>query len=128
MSNSTLKRNVGIAGVSALASSATLVCCVLPAVLVSIGAGTTLVSLIGQFPQLIWLSQHKGWVFGLAGASLLASACVLYWQQGLPCPADPIAGRQCARLRRISTWMFGFALSVFLLGAGFAFVLPRLNA
>jgi hypothetical protein len=124
MSNSALKRNVGITSVSALASTATLVCCVLPAVLVSVGAGATLVSLLGQFPQLIWLSQHKAWVFGFAGICLLGSAMVLHWQRSLPCPADPAKGRQCAQLRRYSSWMFGFALSAFVLGACFAFVLP----
>lgn len=127
MTNATLKRNLGIAGISALASSATLVCCVLPAVLVSVGAGTALVSLLGHFPQLIWLSLHKGWVFGLAGASLVASACVLYWQRRLPCPVDPVAGRQCARLRQMSKWMFAFALSAYLIGVAFAFVLPMLR-
>jgi len=38
-----LRRNVGFAFGALLASSATLVCCVLPAVLVSLGAGAVLV-------------------------------------------------------------------------------------
>ena len=50
-----LQRNVGVAFGSLLASSATLVCCVLPAVLVSLGAGAVLVGLVSAFPQLVWL-------------------------------------------------------------------------
>ena len=38
-----------------LASSGTLVCCVLPAVMVSLGAGATLAGLVTAVPQLIWL-------------------------------------------------------------------------
>jgi hypothetical protein len=126
MSNMTLKRNLGLTGLSALASSATLVCCVLPAVLISVGAGAALASLVSHFPQLIWLSQHKALVFGFAGVLLAISGVLLRWQRTLPCPADAIAGRQCARLRRLSTALFGFALLAYLTGVFFAFVLPRL--
>ena len=45
-----LRRNVGFAFGALLASSATLVCCVIPAVLVSLGAGAVLVGLVSSFP------------------------------------------------------------------------------
>jgi hypothetical protein len=124
MSNMALKRNLGVTGLSALASSATLVCCVLPAVLISVGAGAALASVVSQFPQLIWLSQHKALVFGFAGLMLALSAVLIRWQRSLPCPIDPITGRQCARLRRVSTALFGFAVLAYLVGVLFAFVLP----
>jgi hypothetical protein len=124
--NGALKRNLGVTGLTALASSATLVCCVLPAVLISVGAGAVLASLVSEFPQLIWLSRHKGLVFGFAGVMLAISVVLLRWQRTLPCPADPVAGRQCARLRRLSTALFCFAVLAYLTGAFFAFVLPRL--
>jgi hypothetical protein len=119
-------RSVGIAATALLASSATLVCCVLPAVLVSIGAGAALVGLVSVFPQLIWLSERKGLVFGLAGALLVGAGAVLWWARRLPCPADPAAARQCMRLRSISHWLYGIAAVMFVTGALFAFVLPRL--
>src|SRR6185503_5707502 len=62
-----------------LASSTTLVCCVLPAALVSLGAGAALVGLVTAVPQLIWLSEHKALVFGTAAALLVISGIVL-WQ------------------------------------------------
>jgi hypothetical protein len=119
-------RSVGIAATALLASSATLVCCVLPAVLVSLGAGAALVGLISIFPQLVWLSDHKGLVFGLAGALLAGAGAVLRWARGLPCPADPAAARQCLRLRSVSHWLYGVAAALYALGVLFAFVLPRL--
>ena len=39
----TLERTVGASAAALIASSATLVCCVLPAVMVSLGAGAVLV-------------------------------------------------------------------------------------
>jgi hypothetical protein len=128
MNNGALKRNLGVTGLSALASSATLVCCVLPAVLISVGAGAALASVVSQFPQLIWLSQHKALVFGFAGLMLALSAVLIRWQRSLPCPIDLIAGRQCAKLRRVSTALFGFAVLAYLIGVLFAFVLPRIGA
>jgi hypothetical protein len=119
-------RSVGVAATALLASSATLVCCVLPAVLVSLGAGAALVGLVSAFPQLVWLSEHKGLVFGLAGALLIGAGIVLWWARRLPCPADPAAARQCMRLRTISHWLYGIAAVMFATGALFAFVLPWL--
>ncbi len=121
------KRNAGVAFGTLLASSATLLCCVLPAVLVALGAGAALVGLVSAFPQLVWLSEHKGWVFGIAGALLAASGVMLWHGRRLPCPADPAAARSCTRLRRISAWLYGIATGSFLLAAIFAFVLPAVT-
>jgi hypothetical protein len=120
------QRNVGVAFGTLLASSATLVCCVLPAVLVSLGAGAVLVGLVSAFPQLVWLSEHKGWVFGIAGVLLLAAGAMIWHARSLPCPVDPVAARSCTRLRRVSAVLYWFALGSYVLGGTFAFVLPRL--
>jgi hypothetical protein len=120
-------RNTGLAFGSLLASSATLLCCVLPAVLVSLGAGATLVSLIAAVPQLVWLSEQKLLVFAVAGALLLASGLTIWRARRLPCPVDPAAARACARLRRINVSLYLLALVSFLVGVIFAFVLPALT-
>jgi len=117
-------RNTGLAAGTLLASSATLLCCVLPAVLVSLGAGATLVSLVSAVPQLVWLSEQKIAVFGIAGLLLLISGVLIWRARTLPCPIDPAAARACKRLRRVSGALYGVALGSYLLGATFAFVLP----
>ena len=61
-------RETGIAVAALFTSTGTLVCCALPILLVSIaGLGSVVASLTNNFPLLITLSQHKGWV--------LASGC-----------------------------------------------------
>lgn len=117
-------RNVGMAFGTLLASTTTLVCCVLPAVLVSIGAGAVMVGLVTAFPQLVWLSEHKVLVFGIAGVLLAASGAMIWRARGLPCPIDPAAARTCTRLRRMSAWLYGISLVAFVAGAVFAFALP----
>jgi hypothetical protein len=124
--NAPLRRNLGVAFVTLLASSGTLVCCVLPAVMVSIGAGASLAGLVTNFPQLIWLSEHKPLVFGTAFFSLGLSGLVQWRARSLPCPSDPGLAAACTRLRRASWWIWGSALAATLLGSFFAFVLPLL--
>ena len=120
-------RGVGVAATALLASTATLVCCVLPAVMVALGAGAALVGLVGAFPQLVWLSEHKALVFGVAGALLVIAGLFLLRARGLPCPADPAAARLCKRLRALSHGLYGVAVVSFLAGAAFAFLLPLLG-
>lgn len=119
-------RNVGIAIGALVASSATLVCCVLPAVLVALGAGAALAGLVAAVPQLIWLSEHKGAVFGIAGIALIVSTAALWRARYAPCPIDPVLARACLRLRRVSWVLNSVALGCFAVGVTFAFVLPKL--
>ena len=116
-------RSVGASAAALLASSATLVCCVLPAVMVSLGAGAALVGLVAVFPQLVWLSEHKALIFSVAAGMLLLAGAILFWARHLPCPSDPAGARQCVRLRSISLWLYAIASSIFAIGAIFAFVL-----
>jgi hypothetical protein len=124
MSEPNLTRNLGLATGALLASSATLVCCVLPAALVAVGAGAALAALVTAIPQLVWLSEHKSLVFGVAGSLLAISGISLWIARRAPCPVDPRLARSCRRLRLLSAILYGVALLSFMAGAIFAFVLP----
>ena len=118
-----LRRNLGVALLALVASGGTLVCCVLPAVMVALGAGAALAGLVTAVPQLVWLSEHKALVFGVAGAMLVVSGVMLRRAASLPCPADPALAAACARLRRWSVVLWVVALLATAVGAVFAFVL-----
>jgi tetrahydromethanopterin S-methyltransferase subunit F len=118
-----LRRNVGVAFGTLLASTATLVCCVLPAVLVSLGAGAVLAGLVSSFPQLVWLSEHKVGVFTVAGILLASSGFLIWRARSLPCPVAPEAARSCQRLRRLSAGLYVVSVVLFAAGVLFAFVL-----
>jgi hypothetical protein len=116
-------RNVGLAAGALIATSSTLVCCVLPALLVAMGAGAAVVSLVSAVPQLVWLSEHKGIVFGIAGSALIVAGIALRNARRVPCPVDALAAASCVRLRRISETLYGLAAAIFMLGGVFAFLL-----
>lgn len=111
---------------SLFTSGSTLICCALPATLVAIGSVATLTSLISHFPQLIWISEHKPLVFGLAGTMLLFAGWLQWQARLLPCPTDPQLAALCSKARRQSLWVYLFSLVLFLIGAFFAFVAPLL--
>jgi hypothetical protein len=122
--NLALTRNAALSAAALLTSSATLLCCVLPAVLVALGAGAALAGLVAAVPQLIWLSEHKPLVFGIAAGLLITSGAALWYGRSLPCPTDPVAARACRRLRRLTAILYGLAAASFAVGSVFAFVLP----
>ena len=111
---------------SLFTSGSTLICCALPATLVAIGSAATLTSLVSNFPQLIWISEHKPLVFGLAGA-MLAIAGYLQWQaRNAPCPADPALAAVCAKTRKNALMIYWLSVVIFCIGAFFAFLAPYL--
>jgi hypothetical protein len=110
-----------------LSSFTTLLCCALPALLVSLGAGAVLASLVTAVPQLVWISEHKTPLFAFAGVMLLLSGIYSYRQRNAPCPTDPSQAKSCLRLRRISARVFYLSLLVYAIGFFFAFLISRIS-
>src|SRR5947207_398207 len=103
-------------------SVSTLLCCALPALLVSIGAGAAVIGLVSAVPQLIWLSEHKTALFIFAGIMLTISGTWRYVMRNAPCPLDSAQAKACLHLRRMSTGIFYFSLLMYATGFYFAFV------
>lgn len=104
-----------------LAGSSTLVCCALPALLVMLGAGAALSTLVAHVPQIVWLSEHKAALFGTAAAALALSGVVQWRNRNAPCPLDPALRDACLRTRRWSMRLWWLSLLLVAIGAWFAF-------
>lgn len=111
---------------SLFTSVGTLICCALPALLVTLGLGATLAGIVGTVPQLVWLSEYKGIVFGVAGTMLLAAGVMQWRARKLPCPTDPAQRAACTTGRRWSLVIYGVSLGIYLIGVFFAFIAPRI--
>lgn len=111
---------------SLLTSGSTLICCALPATLVAIGSVATLTSLLSTFPQLIWVSEHKEIVFGLAAMMLLLAGYLQWQARHAPCPADPVLAQVCIKTRKQALFIYWISVMIFLIGAFFAFIAPLL--
>ncbi len=111
---------------SLFASSSTLICCALPALLVALGAGAALSGLVGAFPQIVWLSEHKISLFIFAGLMLAASGALQWLNRNAPCPINPALRDACLRTRKLSLRVYWVSVAIYLVGGFFAFVLPLL--
>jgi hypothetical protein len=100
----------------------TLLCCALPALLVTLGAGAALAGLVSNAPWLVALSKHKIWVFGIAGVLIVASGVLRYINRNAPCPIDPELAKSCMRLRKMSAWLYWGSVVVYAVGFFFAFI------
>lgn len=113
-------------GLALLGSSATLVCCVIPAILVALGFGATVAGAISAIPQLTLLSENKALVFGLAGVLIGLS----FWARSRPeaqsCPSDPELARACMRARRTSKVLLIASACIYVGALFFVYALPRL--
>lgn len=116
------KKTVILPVLSLFTSAGTLVCCALPALLVSLGAGAVLAGVMADFPQLAFLSKYKIILFIVAGVMLLIAGVFQYRARNFPCPVDPAKAKACMRLRRISLWIYAFSVLVYLIGFFFAFI------
>ncbi|MBC7539679.1 MAG: hypothetical protein H7281_12725 [Bacteriovorax sp.] len=119
-SNNQLQKNIWISFFSLFTSMSTLICCALPALLVSIGLGAAMVGLVSTFPALIWLSENKLLVFGGSFVMLAISSYLQHRARFLPCPIDPDEARACMSARAWSKKITIFSIVVWTIGAGFA--------
>lgn len=95
---------------SLFSSFSTLICCALPSVLVLLGMGTTVASLLSAAPWLVSLSRHKIWTFSIAGTLIALSFLMTYLiaprlRQGEACDADdPTICGEVSKLSRVILW------------------------
>lgn len=105
-------------------SFGTLLCCALPSTLVLLGFGATMASFLGNFPQLIWLSENKEIVFGLSFLMLGLSYVGQKYAQTQACPIDK--KEDCESTKSWSKPIFWASFSINVIGAFYAFVLPKI--
>ena len=93
---------------SLFSSFSTLICCALPSVLVLLGMGSAVASLLSAAPWLVSLSRHKIWTFGIAGALIATSFVMTYvvaprLRGGESCAADD--PKMCGEVSKVSRFI-----------------------
>ena len=103
-------------------SSATLLCCALPALLVVIAGGAAMGALLSTFPWLIPLSSNKEWIFLGAGLLLAFNGILTLRPKGKVACAIT-GGKGCEVAGDFTKGMFWFAILLYGVGAFVAFAL-----
>ena len=126
LTNTALKRSkntkeTSITWLALFTTTGTLVCCTLPIALVTLGMGTTVVSLTSNVPFLITLSENKVWAFALSGVLLALSAWMIY-RPSRSCPIDPELGALCNKTHRWNCRIYWFSVTLWCIGFFAAFL------
>ncbi len=105
-------------------SFGTLLCCALPSTIVLLGFGASLAGFLGEYPQFIWLSDNKEIVFGVSFAMLGVSYSAQRYAKTQSCPIDK--KEDCEKTKDWSKPLFIVTFLINLVGAFYAFILPRI--
>lgn len=116
-----MDKNKFIAWLSLFTSFGTLICCAIPSLLVIIGLGSVVAGVVGKFPQFIWLSEHKAWIFTFSISMLLIS----FVMQRLNVKKNCKNGH-CEVTKSWARPIWWVTLGINLFGIFWAFVLPQL--
>jgi peptidoglycan/LPS O-acetylase OafA/YrhL len=105
-------------------SLGTLVCCAIPALLVALGAGSALAGVVSTFPQLIWLTKHKLWIFGIGGILILIALFARNVVRSQTCPTDQKTN--CEATKETTDWMLWTSIFLYIIGSFVSLILPRI--
>jgi hypothetical protein len=126
----TTGRSALLGYLSLFTSFGTLLCCALPSLLVLLGLGATVASVLSSVPWLVTISRHKDWVFAVSGVLIAANFAYVYLtapkfgREGGACPPDqPDACEAASRTSRIVLWVSG---AIYLVGFFSAYLLGPL--
>ena len=106
---------------SLFTSIGTLLCCALPALLVTLGMGAALAGFISVAPWITVISEYKIFIFVGAGILLILSTYFLWINRNAPCPTDAKQAKACALLRKFSLYTIIISIVIYIIGFFFAF-------
>ena len=106
---------------SLFTSIGTLLCCALPALLVTLGMGAALAGFISVVPWITVISKYKIFIFVGAGVLLILSSYFLWINRNAPCPTDAKQAKACALLRKFSLYTIIISIVIYIIGFFFAF-------
>ena len=98
------QKNDLISVLSLFTSVSTLLCCALPALLVVLGLGAVVASVVSNVPFLITLSQNKDWVFIFAFLVMGVNFYLLYFRKKKETSCEYIPGKTETACDVASRW------------------------
>lgn len=125
VSATTAKRSALLSYFSLFTSVGTLLCCALPSLLVLLGLGASVASMLLFVPWLVILSRHKQWTFAVSGALIALSFFNTYYVtpriRAKQCsPDNPSACEEASKLSKVLLWV---SAGIFVVGLFVAYVL-----
>jgi hypothetical protein len=113
----TSKRSALLSYFSLFTSMGTVLCCALPSLLVLLGLGASVASILSFLPWLVTLSQHNQWTFSISAILIAISFVNMYYLaprlRARECvPDNPSACEDASKLSRVLLWVSAGMYSV----------------
>jgi mercuric ion transport protein len=110
VSVTTSKRSGLLSYFSLFTSVSTLLCCALPSLLVLVGLGASVASMLSFMPWLVTLSRHKQWAFAVSGCLIALSFFNTYYVapriRSKQCsPDNPSACEEASKFSKVLLWV-----------------------
>jgi mercuric ion transport protein len=123
--DTTSKRSAALNYFSLFTSLSTLLCCALPSLLVLLGLGASVASMLSFMPWLVTLSRHKQWMFATSGVLIALSFVNMYYVwpriRAKQCSSDnPSACAEASKLSKVLLWV---SVGIYVVGVFVAYVL-----
>ncbi|HBY85473.1 MAG TPA: hypothetical protein DEO86_06325 [Colwellia sp.] len=121
-----LTKESSVTWLALFTATGTLVCCAIPIILVSLGLGAVVASMVSSLPFLVTLSEHKIWVFSISGVMLMLSAWMLYRPERT-CPTVPKQAELCHKTQLWNRCIYWFSVILWIIGIFAAFIVLPLT-
>lgn len=103
-------------------STSTLLCCALPALLVTIGAGGVMASIYANVPGYTTFVGNKNLLFIIVAVLLIINALILWLNRNAPCPLDAQKAKACMQTRKISRLIYFISVGIYCVGFFFSYL------
>lgn len=104
-------------------TSTTLVCCVIPIIMVSLGFGAAVASLYGKSEILTFIGMHSHYTFILSAGILILAGWLLY-RPGRTCPSNQTLAKHCNSAHKWNAALFWLSIALWTGSFITAYLLP----
>lgn len=112
---------------SLFTSFSTLLCCALPALLVTMGLGAVVAGVFSNIPGLGLIVRYHDLIFVIAGLLLALNGwLVLRPSRGEVCAPSQKGETACETAHRWNVWVFWLSVALFVIGVTVTYLAPAL--
>lgn len=97
-----------------ISNGGVMLCCVIPALLVSLGLGSTLATFLSDYPIFVKVTKYKDFLFLFAFVTLIINAIIIKKNKNKMCDINNLE-KECSEVKTVSEKLYYFSLFIFII-------------
>lgn len=98
-----------------------MLCCVIPAILVSLGLGSTLATFLNHYPIFIKISEYKNYIFIFVFLILIINGFILYTNKNRSCDINSLE-QECTEVKSVSLILYYLSIVIYLISLFLSYI------